>query len=717
VTPTHTSRARAGVAFLLERQGEDGLWRDFKTVPGESADWVTGYVGRSLQRAGAPRSSLARAAGALLERQRPDGGWGYHEGVPTDADSTAYVSIFLATGGWMPSEAAERALACLERHQRQPDGGVATYADEEEIRQHTEVPATVSFRGWCRPHVEVSAAAGLAALALGGRGRRAALGAWRFIQPRQQPSGKWESYWWTLPHYPTSIAVAFASALPASRGVAEGVQGAVRWAREAQAANGSWTTLEPSLPSPFATALGVSILATGGAPKTDVERGVKALLEAGDDDGGWPSHPVLRIPPSDVEEPADLVEWRVGELGWGVVIADQHRLYTTATAIGALADAGRLSPPRLKSVDSRVAGGNPPGSIGGAPQPAAGPGDAGARKGQRSGFPATASALLERLGSLYGLVDELEPARRVVGRLPFVIGEASVSLRPVATGGLRTTLGIPARSGDPEGRLALVAALSGLGAGIMAADVDDALALAAPPPRGSERGVRSLALRAGPGEPVRPRPGAMVGGRDLAERSARVADALRSLGLEGAAGVHERIAGELGRNPFNVAFPYGLGFDLGVDRALGAKVYWSCEWPDVAFALLDGRLAEDFGLQGVEAIETIASCTHADWRRTPWLLELSFELPADPAWGIRAKAHLPPRRFASSEAQAHTAALRIASELGLDPMPYERLLRALRPDGLSPERPCTLSAGVSTTAGGASLEVYVFDPAGSLSAR
>jgi squalene cyclase len=110
---SHASRARSGVAFLLERQGEDGLWRDFKTVAGESADWVTGYIGRSLQRAGAPRSALARAAGALLERQRPDGGWGYHEGVPTDADSTAYVSIFLATGGWMPPEAAARALACL----------------------------------------------------------------------------------------------------------------------------------------------------------------------------------------------------------------------------------------------------------------------------------------------------------------------------------------------------------------------------------------------------------------------------------------------------------------------------------------------------------------------------------------------------------------------------------------------------------------------------
>lgn len=335
------ARVRSGVAFLLERQGDDGLWRDFETLAGESADWVTGYVGRSLQLAGAPRSALARAARALLERQRPDGGWGYHEAVPTDADSTAYASLFLAAGGWAPPDAATRALACLERHQRQPEGGVATYAGEREIREYMELPATFSIRGWCRPHVEVSAAAGLAALALGRSGRRAALAAWRFLQPRQQQAGQWESYWWTLPHYPTAVAVAFAEVLPPDAGAAEAVRRAVSWAQAAQASDGGWQAGDDGRPSAFATALGVSILATGGAPTGDVERGIEALLATGDDDGGWPNLPALRIPPPDVEEPADMERWRVDELGTGVVIADQHRLYTTATAVAALAHAGR----------------------------------------------------------------------------------------------------------------------------------------------------------------------------------------------------------------------------------------------------------------------------------------------------------------------------------------------------------------------------------------
>jgi hypothetical protein len=331
---------------------------------------------------------------------------------------------------------------------------------------------------------------------------------------------------------------------------------------------------------------------------------------------------------------------------------------------------------------------------------------------KRSDFPETAGALLERLGSLYGLVGELEPARGVVGLLPFVVGETSVSLRPAVRSELRVTIGIPARPEDPHGRSALVAALCGLGAERVSADADDALAVVAPAPRGHERGVRSLALRARPGQPAQARPGALVGGGTLAERCARIAEAMRGLGLDRAARVHERIVSELAKNPFNVVVPYGVGFDLGPDRALGAKVYWACEWPDVAFEFLSGRLAEDFGLQRMEeAVEALAASARADWRRAPWFLEMSFELPADPAWGIRAKAHLPRRRFASNEAQAHSAVLRVASELGLDPLPYERLLDAVRPGGLTPERQCSLSAGVSATSHGPSLEVYLFDPA------
>src|SRR5258707_14135068 len=85
-----------GVRFLLARQGPDGLWRDFLTPAGEASEWPTGFIGAALHLAGADAGALRRAAEALVARQNDDGGWGYNEDVPTDADSAACLLRFLA---------------------------------------------------------------------------------------------------------------------------------------------------------------------------------------------------------------------------------------------------------------------------------------------------------------------------------------------------------------------------------------------------------------------------------------------------------------------------------------------------------------------------------------------------------------------------------------------------------------------------------------------
>jgi hypothetical protein len=54
------------------------------------------------------------------------------------------------------------------------------------------------------------------------------------------------------------------------------------------------------------------------------------------EDGGWPSDPVLRIPPPDLVEPSSYRAWRADALGTGVVVRDQHRLFTTAACVSAL---------------------------------------------------------------------------------------------------------------------------------------------------------------------------------------------------------------------------------------------------------------------------------------------------------------------------------------------------------------------------------------------
>ena len=123
-----------GTRFLLSHQGRDGLWRDFLTPAGEASEWPTAVIATALHLAGAEPTALERAAETLVANQSVDGGWGYHENVPSDADSTACVLLFLALMGHRGST-CRRAAACLLRHRRTEEGGIATYCDPGPIRR------------------------------------------------------------------------------------------------------------------------------------------------------------------------------------------------------------------------------------------------------------------------------------------------------------------------------------------------------------------------------------------------------------------------------------------------------------------------------------------------------------------------------------------------------------------------------------------------------
>lgn len=328
-------------------------------------------------------------------------------------------------------------------------------------------------------------------------------------------------------------------------------------------------------------------------------------------------------------------------------------------------------------------------------------------------FPQTAGALIDRLGSLHGLHCDLERVRRVVEPLAAVPMETSVPLLPGVQTELRLTFGLPPRPGDPDSRLAVQAALSGMGAERVSSGVDAALASVAPTP-GLRRSARALALRASGNEPLRPRAAAWVGGATTAERSARVADAMLRLGLERPAVLYRRLTAQLQANPFNVVVAFGLGFEVGRDRVLAAKVYFACEWADVTARLLSS-LADDLRLEGVETLALLAAVASEERRRARWLMEMSLEVPADPDRGARVKAYLTASSLASSESDGHSTVLRLASRLALDPAPYEKLVELVRPDGLTPERRCSLSVGVSVGARGPSMEVYLLNPGSRLS--
>lgn len=317
--------ARGGIDFLLRKQGDDGMWRDFMTPAGEGSCWPTGFVLSTLCAAGADYASLASATRALVERQQPDGGWGYNEDTPSDADSTSWAVLGLSSDAVEYSDACARAAEFLRRHRRR-NGGMATYAKAGPIRRYTSLPRWLPFRGWCRPTVEVSATATRALRALDLPATNDS--GWRYIRSRQRPDGSWGAYWWTTPHLATQQAVI----LGASLGDTDTIGRAAGWASR---------VLDPDGPA-FNVALCLSIVATASPQDFDtINRVVHMVQHLQLPDGSWPSAPILRIPvPSDTAD-SDHLGWQLIRFDGGLEVADQHRTFTTTTCVAALLQASQ----------------------------------------------------------------------------------------------------------------------------------------------------------------------------------------------------------------------------------------------------------------------------------------------------------------------------------------------------------------------------------------
>lgn len=306
-------------ADLLAHLGPDRLWQDFMTLAGPADEWPTAYIGLQLLAAGCARARLLPTARALAARQRDDGGWAYNARVPTDADSTAYCLVFLAAFGDTFAAEIDGGLQCLGLHQH-ADGGVATYSTERDIRAFMNLDRSVSLAGWTQPHMEVTAAAGLAFARCGRNDRAAAC--WDFVEAARS-GGCWQSYWWRGPHLPTWIALELARALGHDSGFREDAAAAL-------------LDRGDTADCPFRTALAVLVAKDTGL-ELPRRRASERLAAQRWPDGLWRGRPSLQIPPPGRIEPRSQRRWRREALGTGVVISDRNGFFTTATALAALA--------------------------------------------------------------------------------------------------------------------------------------------------------------------------------------------------------------------------------------------------------------------------------------------------------------------------------------------------------------------------------------------
>lgn len=292
---------RAGIKYLMARR-QEGCWRDFELPVGRSDTWVTAYVLVCLTSIKASwLSSVERKAirqsGRWLSRHRSGGGgWGYNTEVENDADSTAMAILALrGTGAGAPREAVRFLLAC-----RATNGGFRTFR-----------PGGQAIGGWLVPGVEVSWAA-LDALNWS-RHVHNHRPTTHFLAGSQTKSGFWPAYWWTTPLYSTAGVLKVAGVT-----LREEVRDRVR------------TALRSFAPiDAFEAAL--ALMCAQRLELTGKKRALAATLRTLQaSDGSWPSSAWLRLADPRLEFPS-------GSISSGKLFHDGDRIFTTATAVQALA--------------------------------------------------------------------------------------------------------------------------------------------------------------------------------------------------------------------------------------------------------------------------------------------------------------------------------------------------------------------------------------------
>lgn len=310
-----SSGAARARAFLLQSRSAEGWWTDFRTLAGESDEWVTAFVGAQLARSPelAARDAAVRAWRLLTRRRWWSAGRGYNAKVPADADTTSWLLLLAAGLGKEHSLTAQRARRFLAGHER--DGGVATFAAPGPIRRLIRVDGPLT--GWCSPHACVTAVAAQVSPA------RSAGWLREFLLAAQRADGSWKAYWWSDPAY--GVAQACRALRSSSSGV-DAIRGAVGWAERRVPTASSRSTFDLAWLAVVLTEAGRS----GAA--AELGRLIAARQRA---DGSWEGDACLRIPPPAVIDPDSYRSWRPG-LGGGALVRDHRRIFTTASALVAL---------------------------------------------------------------------------------------------------------------------------------------------------------------------------------------------------------------------------------------------------------------------------------------------------------------------------------------------------------------------------------------------
>lgn len=293
----HLATFRAEDGFEVERAVQDGDVFQRATATEALLEVEQTY-------AAALQPLIAAEIEHLLAMRRRDGigGWSYFPDLPElppDADDLAQVMLVLIRAGRAGDVAAtcDPVLDVLLRDNANDDGSFETWivpARDRSARQERQ--AFYTARAWGvggDPDVVANLLYALRsydAPRFTGAIERGA----RFLLGRQHAGGYWESSWYFGPYYGTYVATRFL----AGRGDAvAAVARASAFLLDGQRADGGWGDehCSDALGTAFALLALLYAPHSGAREHAAIERGLGYLARHGDEEGGWPAAPFIRL--------------------------------------------------------------------------------------------------------------------------------------------------------------------------------------------------------------------------------------------------------------------------------------------------------------------------------------------------------------------------------------------------------------------------------------
>ena len=331
-------KAQKSQAVVLENQGitkvieransylianaQNGYWEDFMTSAGHGKTWISGFVGLMLAEHNTDLSILKTVISNISDSGS------YNESILQDADSSTFLIGFHKAMDSNTKQDLQHSWLAFQKE----NGGWATYIDEQTLRQTLDLEESVAVDGWLQPHPCVSAAAAYVLRSI------------PTLKENYDKTGTYleklileqnlTAYWWTSDVYTQSFAL-LAFADTQKKNICNTL---INNIIDVQHEGGYWVNPNSNLPNAFYTALALRAMLCFEPEnqRIEIEAAANWLITNQMTDGSWQTDRILRIPATNVIDPATVSQWRQSSFGVNALSDDHNRVFTTSMAVNAL---------------------------------------------------------------------------------------------------------------------------------------------------------------------------------------------------------------------------------------------------------------------------------------------------------------------------------------------------------------------------------------------